>query len=231
MLLIAIPKSASTSLLETLGQIHGCHAEQVNFFELPVHPDYKALARFHWDQHELTPEIVDQLVDPHAFNKNHIVPTRHNQTLLAEHRKVILLREPTEIIRAYRRAVRALDTDMRKVAQIFAGCDTQSDWLARAESIGLLQSLQRFYDNWQQHAGNKLIVRFDDLITEPKAVVNRIEDYFGLNQSDQVNLVRTRYTRTPLKNATKRMLQSVGLLKSAEKIHARLKADSESTCS
>ena len=223
MLIVAIPKSASTALLATLGRLHGCYAVQTNFFELPVHDDYAALARFHFDQHELTRGIVDKLVEPDGISKNHIVPTPHNQALLAEHPKVILLREPTEVIKAYRRAVSAVDHDIEELARCFADCDAESEWLERAASTGLLQSLQKFYDGWQEHAGDKLIIRYDELIAEPQETVNRIEDYFGLQRSDEVKLVRARYTRSRVKNTVKRLLKRARLLEAAEQIYARVR--------
>lgn len=220
MLIVAIPKSASTSLLETLGQLHGCYAVQTNFFRLPVHHDYAALARFHADQHQLTSEIVETLVEHDGFNKNHIVPTRHNQALLAEHPKVILLREPTEVIYAYRRAIRAVDHDMPALARCFEDCDTESDWLERAVEIGLLSSLHKFYDDWLEHEGNKLVIWYEELIAEPKATVNRVEDYFDLPLSDEVRLVRTRYSRSLVKNAVKRALNRANLLEPVAKLYA-----------
>lgn len=219
MLILAIPKSASTALLETLGQLHGCHAVQTNFFDLPVHRDYSVLARFHHDQHELTGELVETLVARDRFHKNHIVPTPNNQALLAEHRKVILLREPRDVVLAYRRAIRALDADLPELTTVFADCETESDWLERAGQIGLLSSLEKFCDGWLEHSGSKLVIWYEELIAEPTKTVNRVEDYLGLPTSDKVDLVRARYTRSRVKNAAKRALSQTRLLAPVEKVY------------
>lgn len=211
MLIIAIPKSCSTSLLATLGRLHSIPAQQIDLQMDRSLDDYKVLSEIHFDQGQLNRQLVRRFTAKNKFFKQHILPTENNRHLLQGRPKVVLLREPEHILLSYRRTVKAgmRSKDPNKstghVRQLMAGCHTNADWLERAREIGLVDELTRFYEGWAGNDDEQLVIHFDDLVQRPGAIVNEIEDYFGLPRSSNVTLSKERYTRSVWQNLRRKM--------------------------
>jgi hypothetical protein len=201
MLILALPKSASSSLASTLGRLHGLPDLTVEtrsrFLPLLAFPEqvreFGAMARLHLEAQEIAPEVLDAIRRPGVIHKYHFPPTARNQDLLHGVRKVILLRNPADVVRAYWRGERAGTHPLRDLR--FASCFSEESWMARAERTGLLDEMERFCAGWESHGGDKLVMRFEDLVRDPTAAVNRIERYLGLPESREVLLDRERYSR------------------------------------
>ena len=205
MLIIAIPKSCSTSLMTTLGDLHGLLAKQLSFSPDVSHKDYPILSKLHYDQSELTPVLVDQFMAPDHIYKQHVVPTAHNLSLLKDRKKVVLLRDPLEIVLSYRRwLMTGLSSPKLKhhvnLMQLFGDDLSEDAWLRLAERNGLLEELRRFHNTWAEQKDEKLLLQYCDLVANPKSVVNQIEDYFSLSLSNRVQLAKQRYTRSRVRN-------------------------------
>jgi len=102
MLIIAIPKSASTSLMRTLAKIHDLPCDMHFKWNGPLSkefPNFHLQHSFGW---ELNEETVSYFINSEIIFKSHIVPSLNNLNLLCDHKKVILLRKPEGIIGAYR---------------------------------------------------------------------------------------------------------------------------------
>ena len=205
MLIIAIPKSCSTSLMETLGRLHDLPAEQINLLPIEKPPLYRLLSEIHYDQADLTTDLVEAFMSRGRLYKQHVLPTSNNLRLLHGLRKVVLLRQPKDVVASYRRAVMAgmvLDPNKGpgRVRQLMGGHRTEGDWLERSREIGLLDELTRFFDGWAKNDDDQLVVHYDDLLRSPGAIVNQIEDYFELQRSHDVSLSKKRYSRSPWQN-------------------------------
>ena len=103
MLLIAIPKSASTALMETLARAHDLPCDMWRQWpgeESKEFPNFHLQHSFGW---ELDSETSSDIVRSKTIYKLHIVPSSNNQILLEDYPKVILLRLTDDIIRAYKR--------------------------------------------------------------------------------------------------------------------------------
>lgn len=194
MLIIAIPKSASTSLVHTLGEIHSLPSKQefleVKKYNIPT--EYEVLASYHSDVREINQLIVDEWIRPNMFYKQHIPPTSNNLKLLNHVKKVVLLRKPEDIILAYRRA----DTKgLHEKRKEFAGCASENDWVERAKDIGLYEELERFYAGWISNSENNLIIYFDDLVSEEKIQIEKISNFFSLRvYKKNIELKKYRYS-------------------------------------
>lgn len=197
MLIAAIPKSASTSLMSTLGSLHGLPASQ-SFFDdefarRPAPPEYSRLANYHFDIRQLDRALAEGVSKPGIVAKHHVPPSTMNLELLGEHRVVVLLRDPSEVVLAYRRGIRNRVHDPMNG---FRDCDSQADWLRRARENGLLDDLERFREGWLSHEGPALVVRYDELVEDPTGVVRRIESFWTLPQTTgDVRLAKERYSR------------------------------------
>ena len=201
MLLIAIPKSASTSLMDTLGRLHKLPATQTSYRNkhYPVPRELSPLLTdYHSDLREFAVEDIEQFTAPDAFHKQHVPPTRHNLELLRTKKKVVLLRNPEDIIEAYARATRV------GIAKPIGGLSRASSAKKRkalADTLGITADLYFFYDGWvrerQEKPAYTHIVFYGDLMQNPKRVVNMVEAFFGLPLSPSVKLSKKRYSRYP----------------------------------
>lgn len=215
MLIIAIPKSASTALMSTLSAIHGVPGRQIFFRDAPSPESFKALWRYHSDTREINADLAKQFADGAEVFKQHLPPTPNNVALLHNCRKVILLREPHAIIAAYRRARR------RFLSVSMPGFDLLADqqaWLHTAKENGLYADLERFVAGWSDASvANKLVVWYDELIANPTATINAIEEFWGLRPTPgPIQIAQQRYSRrgawrTGLFNLLRMLLKRVHL--------------------
>lgn len=103
MLIVAIPKSASTSLMDAIAELHGVKAKQSFPKHLSRIKGLSVLSNYHSDIRELDKPFVDEiLAKDKQINKQHIAPTANNISFIAEAgiRPVILLRDPCGIVDA-----------------------------------------------------------------------------------------------------------------------------------
>lgn len=195
MLIIAMPKSASTSLLHTLGDLYDLSAYQdVEKLKLKSSiKEFEILGNFHSDCKEIDKKLVEKWIGGESFYKQHVIPTENNLALLKKHRKVILLREPDEIILAYKRAQ---EKDIHKKREVFDGCNSNDDWLLRAEEIGLLDELNRFALKWKNDSSDKLIINYEDLVRNHEKIIKKVSLYFNIPiETDQIKLKKLRYSK------------------------------------
>ena len=222
MLIVAMPKTASTSLMKTLGQLHDIPVQQRAFPARAVPDEYHVLPSFHSDMRQIDQEIARSFADEGRLFKQHILPTDGNRRLLRDVRKVLLLRDPFEVVLAYRRGVLAATVAPRDV---FAGCDSEAEWLRRSEESGLTADLQRFHAEWANDDGHTLIIEYTHLILDPTKQIRRVEAYFGWKTSrGPVKLRRDRYSRSPISNLLRRIGVLQMMFQMARRIKRRLRA-------
>jgi len=216
MLIIAIPKSASTSLMATLGELHGIPAQQIPLSGSPPPEGVQALWKYHGDIRELDASLAARFTVPESIFKQHIPPTPNNVKLLRGQPKVVLFRRPEEIILAYRRARRRF---ISRRVEGFSVFRSDAEWLGRARENGLYQDLQNFVERWSQEPEHeRLIIWYDELLRDPSAVINRIEHFWGWEITQgPVELARERYSRggyyrLAVRNMGILVLESLGLL-------------------
>lgn len=196
MLIIAIPKSASTSLLRTLGSQHNIPSTQE--FDLkkkhPIPNTFTQIAKLHSDCVIISNHLVNKWTRDNKFYKQHIPPTDENLLLLSGKKKVILLREPKEIILAYRRGQLS---GVHSKINGFEGCHTEAEWLSRALENGIFQELSLFYDKWRtQKNMQSLIIHYVDLINDPTKVINDISEFYSLRADFiDISLEKSRYSK------------------------------------
>lgn len=197
MLIAAIPKSASTALMTTLGNLHGLPASQ-SFFDdefarRPVPPDYARLPDYHFDVRQLDRGLAEAVTARGIIAKHHVPPSTTNLDRLRDHGIVVLLRDPVEVVLAYRRGIR---NRVHDPMDGFRDCRSEGDWLRRARDNRLMDDLERFRDGWLSHGGRTLIVRYEELVGDPTGVVREIESFWGLpHTTERVRLAKERYSR------------------------------------
>ncbi len=195
MLIVAIPKSASTSLATSLCELHGLTNATANINQIFKHRQPPGVQFLH-NYHALPvvdPELARTVYeDEKILYKLHVFPNDESLRNLRGRKKVVLLREPEEIVMAEKRAIESLIHSRRDE---FADCNSEEEWLERAREIGLYQDLRQFYDRWQNEAGDDtIVVHYADLIGSPHEVINRIERFMGWPVSKDPTLSKERYS-------------------------------------
>lgn len=214
MLIIAIPKSASTSLLDTLGKLHSLEAKQILLRDQPAPENLRLLHCYHSDMREITADHAALFAHGQKLFKQHIPPSPGNIGLLTGTKKVVLLRHPEQIIEAY---CRAEAKGLHQPRVEFSDCKTPEEWKAKAAENGLLGDLQWFHDQWTAeaaaHPEEILTLGFEELVENSEESLNRVEAHFGLPVSERVKLSKVRYSGN-----SRFYIQSVKALKKLKKI-------------
>jgi hypothetical protein len=201
MLIVAIPKSASTSLMVTLAGMYGKPYKQF-YSDWGKAVEYVYLHNLHSDCKEINAESA-KYMGFHTKNqvfKNHLPPTNNNINLLKDVKKVILLREPIEIIPAYKRSFEKgfEDYSFFKESDDFKGLKTEKEWIERSIDLELLNDLYRFFYGWRnvELLNDCLIITYNELINNTEITIRKITQYFGMhNKHKKIVLAKKRYTR------------------------------------
>ncbi|WP_339903471.1 sulfotransferase domain-containing protein [uncultured Cyclobacterium sp.] len=194
MLIIAIPKSASTSLMLTISKLHNLNAKQdFSFTDNSIPDNCNILYSFHGDIREL--KSIDFLKMKNTVVKQHLYPSSNNLNLTYNVKKVILLREPSEIVLAYRRGA------IKSIHNLLNGYSvkmTEKEWLDQAKNDGLFSDLNFFCKEWINKSNPKttLFVSYRDYVDNPKKVINKIEEFYGLKiTARKFSTVKARFSR------------------------------------
>lgn len=195
MLIVAIPKSASTSLATSLCELHGLTNVTAHINQEFKHRQPEGVQFLH-NYHAL-PVIDRQLAervyaDESVLYKLHVFPNEQSLKNLRGRKKVVLLREPEQIVMAEKRAIESLIHSRRDE---FADCTTEEEWLQRAKEIGLYQDLRAFYERWQAEVGpDTLVIHYAELVEKPQEIINRVEAFLGWPVSSDPTLSKERYS-------------------------------------
>lgn len=198
MLIIAQPKSASTSLAVTLAQILKYPYHQIF---LSKHKSRKALCLA--KLHKLRKRVVEDLphsdmVEYHPSDlkcmsvlqkvfKQHIPPTENNLNIIKKYeiKCVILLRDPKEAAEAYLRHVK--NSDKEKVKH------PRNDSVIMNKRFNSLDWFHRKYKELDDLDHIK-IINFEDLVLEPNRIINEILEFYDHAPVEEVVLRKERYT-------------------------------------
>ena len=192
MLVIAIPKSASTSLQMTLGNSLGLPAHQEFLGYLRPVKEFGFLGKHHSDCRDIPPEYVARWRGTDAFFKQHVPPTCQNLTAFNDCKKVVLLRPAEDIVLAYRRAA------VKNIGRsLFGGLLPEDVWIQRAKNCGLYRELEAFNNVWRNVSSDKLVIEFEELVGDPGETVAKIAEYFGLKWTKRkIKLSKALYSRS-----------------------------------
>jgi hypothetical protein len=184
--------------MKTLGYLHDIPSIQdtKNVKNFPYPLSTKLLHTYHSDMRNLSRDYLAKTSNMSQIFKQHIPPTENNLELLKYIKKIILLREPEEIIEAY---YRAEIKGLHKPRQEFQDCKTLESWKEEAHRNGLFDDLNWFFNEWkkesQKDTNMNLLIDYSNLIINPKNTINEIERFLKLSTSKKVFLSKERYSR------------------------------------
>lgn len=200
MLIVSIPKSGSTSLMETLGKAHKLEYKQLNYRDLnlggqPIDSNVLPLRQFHGDLSDIDECHLATMADSRTtIYKQHITPSKHNLEILREKKIVVLLRDCSEIVDSY---YRGFGKNIHNMPEAFEKNGTPDEWRHFSEQHGLYASLQWWSSNWKSMKNpNWLIIEFNEITREPAQSIKKIENHFQLDFSETKKLVKARYSKS-----------------------------------
>ena len=205
MLIVAIPKSASSSLLNTLGELHPDLEvlQDFSFRENKIPDQSHKIHSVHSDIREITDFEVSKFKSRDFIYKQHIFPSENNLKALQNIPKVILLRPPEEILKAYKRG--ALKNHNSLPSGYNARMNSKQIF-EKAKKDGFLEDLNFFYNTWisRSETDKTLIVHYSKYLKEPKETINQIEKFFDLPLTKtKVIPARARYSKLSFKDYIK----------------------------
>lgn len=225
MLIVAIPKSGSTALMATLGSLHKIEAKQnFSFSENKIPASSHFIHKNHSDIRELNPQVVSKFNEQNRLYKQHVFPSENNLNLLRKTKKVVLLRKPKEVVKAYRRGAQK---KIHNKLEGFPRDASEKEWIDKADDVGLLDDLKIFHEKWKAEAESKntLLIQYEELVDKPTETINKIEEFYELPVHDNVKLKKKRYSRRPpvsnfivisinrVKKSSAKFLKRTGMLK------------------
>lgn len=194
MLIIAIPKSCSTSLASTFANINNLLFQQTSHKQNNTNRcKSNNLFRIHSDMIEYEESEINKFVNSNIVYKQHIFPSENNLNLIKKTKCVILLRKPEDVINSYRRKY-AFDGShvMNKFG--LKQSDTYKRYLETFIKFGLYQDLVNFNQRYEEiQSCNHLIIYKDDIINDTDTTINKINEFFGFPKKTNINLQKKRY--------------------------------------
>ena len=156
-------------------------------------PDYYHMSLHNEGLFEITNAVIDELIKCSGVVKYHFPPTENNQDRLRSFKKVVLLRNPEDVVRAWMRGDETRAYKLRSPE--FAFTFSEEAWLKKAHDLGLVEELHSFANGWRNHDGQALIIEMNDLINDTSRVISSIERYLDLPASDASQLPRRKFSR------------------------------------
>lgn len=178
-----MPKSASTSIVNTIQTAYSLERYPEGLWPNRVSGEFVALARL-WPAHmkELTTEDVRRMGSRDVIARMHIIPSKNNLELLSEERLVVLLRDHLDVLRSLRRSVQ---NGLSELPQDFHYCGRSEDaWLDRATALGITDDLVDFAKAWRGFSGDALVLDYAAISPVDKTVAEQISDYWRLPKKD-----------------------------------------------
>lgn len=202
-----MPKTASTAVKRGLIRTFDLEEQPENLWSHRVSNEFPALARL-WPAHmkELDAQIVTVAEDLSKILRLHVLPTKNNLSILETVPKVVLLRDPSEVVYSLYRSVQA---GLGPKPMDFKYCGHGPDaWFRRAESLGILEDLQRFRDKWIESSAT--IVEHEELTNQPDRVLSSILNTYGLpNRTIELRFENSTRTNSRILQVTKAKMSRI----------------------
>jgi 2-polyprenyl-3-methyl-5-hydroxy-6-metoxy-1,4-benzoquinol methylase len=175
MLLIAQPKSASTSLAMTIAKIGKKHCN----LGIPGDkikekcPGFYNIQKYHINMVERSPLFLKQVIKgPKTIFKEHILPTEEHLKSISKHNDpiVVLLRNPNDSNNSYERI---------NIKDVYP-------------------DLKDFYDKWLSFSigkSNILVIFYEDLILNYEKTIKKILNHYRISFKNILPLEKLKYTK------------------------------------
>jgi len=112
---------------------------------------------------------------------------------LRDAKKVIIVRDPKEVVKSYMRSVKH---GVHKPIEIANWYDPEQIWIDKAKETGLMRDLEVFVDKWKAKTRQGIIIDKKHITENTKNCINYIEEYWSLDKTKRpINLDERRLSR------------------------------------
>lgn len=186
MLLIAAPKSASTSLACTIAEIGNIDYKlgiPKTENDIPCQ-GFLELKKYHCNMIERNKEFIDQVTKGRkTLFKEHLLPTDRHQLIMSKitDNYCILIRNPDDICDAYKRH------DVKHFEKYGSHIDLEQ----------IKSDIERFVIEWTNYSktrDNCLMISYEQLLTDYEKTMKKILTHYGLKYDTIKQLKRCNYT-------------------------------------
>lgn len=197
MLIVAMPKSASSSLARTLARAHGLDEwnQDINESYPPQFPEaHRLLQTFHPFPGVPTDDLRAMAEDAAALRKLHLFPTDEVRRAITGRPVVVLVRDAAEIVDA---EFRGVVSGVHPLAPSMPRTVSLERWREAARRGGLLDSLQELHHGWTELAARTdelLLVTYRELVDDSSRTLAACAAHLGLPPSGHLELLRERYS-------------------------------------
>jgi len=224
MLIIAMPKSASSSFARSLSDATGLpvanREARAPWKARPKVAAFPLLAAIHHgDAYELAPADIEAMARIQGVTKHHILPTANNVAMLAGVPRIVLLRDPAEVIDAYWRGYAS--GVWPDAFEVLGAGRTLEQWRIAARKAGLDAELQRFAEGWRSAPGKSLVLDYAGLTADSASTLRQALDFFGHQNAAVPALAREKFTRDLDVPLVERLRRSITRLKTAAGVAVR----------
>lgn len=191
MLIVAQPKSASTSLLYSIAKAAGIKAvngkSKSKNDELCI--GFEELQKYHTTTHKRTEKLLTYYCQKKdLIYKDHILPTEEHLKYLNKKRFIVLLRKPEDTIDNYKRIIENYKNNklLAKDAK-----ELKLELLINIDFDKFCDDIRLFNKIWSEYHGG-LHIDYDTLIMCPRNTLLKCMNYFQLPIIGKIELVKAK---------------------------------------
>jgi hypothetical protein len=191
MLIIAQPKSASTSLLKSLAKISGIKYKngQSKGKTGILCDGFEELQKYHTTTHKRTKQFLIGWVDKKdKIYKDHILPTKKHIEYLKNKKFILLLRNPDHTIDNYIRLIKDYKNNKLSEKDIK---ELHLDLLLNLDFDKFCQDIKNYNKLWKE-SGLGLQIDYDELVMCPRRILLKCLKYLGLPAYGKIELIRAK---------------------------------------
>lgn len=191
MLIIAQPKSASTSLVKSLAKISGIkfkngESRGRNYIACN---GFEELQKYHTTTHARSADYLQKwAIRNDCILKDHILPTNEHIQALWGHKAIVLLRDPEHTIDNY---VRMRDKYLSGHMPEKEAKELHLETFLKVDFDTFCEDIRTYHEGWRS-AGIGLIIDYDQLVMCPRNTLLKCLKYLGLSTRGKIELIKAR---------------------------------------
>jgi hypothetical protein len=179
MLIIAMPKSASTSFSETLGKIINKKVRLI----LPsdkkdkIISGYEEITKCHCNMKERPEKLLDKLANDNIIHREHLIPSDHHIDVLRRVEKpmILLLRDPDDVFDCYNRMFEK----------------NKNNTIDREK---LKNEIRNYYTSWKKlNIDNILTIHYSELVLDYNRIIKEVVGHLKCT-GKIIPLLKKKYT-------------------------------------
>jgi hypothetical protein len=191
MLIVAQPKSASTSLLKSLAKIGKLNFKngQSKTVKDELCEGFDELQKYHTTTHKRSKEFLQTWCDrKDSIYKDHILPTKEHIDYLKDKKFIMLLRNPFDTLDNYVRMVEKYRSNKMSKKE---SEELKLELFLKIDFDKFSNDIYEYNKKWKETKLG-LLIDYDELVMCPKNTLLKCIRYLGISIKDEVVLLKSK---------------------------------------